>query len=90
MTLLVRPMRIDDLAACEAITRAAYHQVDRATFQRSWPDPAPRSEAGRADWLAKSRHKLTTDPGGCWVAEEGGVVVGLHRADEQGHDTCAA
>ena len=77
MTLLVRPMRLDDLAACEAITRAAYYEVDRATFQRSWPDPAPRSEAGRADWLAKSRHKLATDPGGCWVAEEDGVVVGL-------------
>ena len=77
MTLLVRPMQAGDLAACEAITRAAYYEVDRATFQRSWPDPAPRSETGRADWLAKSRHKLTTDPGGCWVAEEDGVVVGL-------------
>lgn len=77
MTLLVRPMRADDLPACEAITRDAYLQVDRATYQRSWPDPAPRTEAGRADWLAKSRHKLTTDPDGCWVAEEDGVVVGL-------------
>lgn len=77
MTLLVRPMQGDDLAACEAITRAAYHEVDRATVQRSWPDPAARSEAGRADWLATSRHTLTTDPGGCWVAEEDGVVVGL-------------
>lgn len=77
MSLLVRPMRADDLAACEAITRAAYFEVDRATVQRSWPDPTPRSEAGRADWLAKSRHKLATDPGGCWVADEDGVVVGL-------------
>lgn len=77
MTLLVRPMQVDDLPACESITRAAYFEVDRATFQRSWPDPEPRSEAGRTDWLAKSRHKLATDPGGCWVAEEDGVVVGL-------------
>ncbi len=77
MTLLVRPMRVEDLTACEAITRAAYLEVDRATFQRSWPDPTPRPEAGRADWLAKSRHKLTTDPDGCWVAEEDGAVVGL-------------
>jgi GNAT superfamily N-acetyltransferase len=77
VTLLVRPMQVDDLPACEAITRAAYFEVDRATFQRSWPDPQPRSEAGRTEWLTKSRHKLTTDPGGCWVAEEDGVVVGL-------------
>lgn len=77
MTLLVRPMRAEDLTACEAITRAAYYEVDRASYQRSWPEPVPRSDAGRADWLAKSRHKLTTDPGGCWVAEEDGVIVGL-------------
>jgi len=77
VTLLIRPMQVDDLLACEAITRAAYFEVDRATYQRSWPEPAPRSESGRADWLAKSRHKLATDPDGCWVAEEDGVVVGL-------------
>ena len=77
MTLLVRPMRAEDLPSCEGITRTAYYEVDRASYQRSWPDPAPRSEAGSADWLAKSRHKLSTDPGGCWVAEEDGVVVGL-------------
>lgn len=77
MTLLVRPMRDDDLPACEAITRAAYFGVDRATYQRSWPDPTPRPESARADWLAKSRHTLATDPGGCWVAEEDGEVVGL-------------
>ncbi|MBL0747431.1 GNAT family N-acetyltransferase [Nocardioides baculatus] len=77
MTLLVRPMQVEDLPACEAITRTAYFEVDRTTSQRGWPDPQPRSESGRADWLAKSRHKLATDPGGCWVAEEDGVVVGL-------------
>lgn len=77
MTLLVRPMQVEDLPACEEITRVAYYEVDRATSQRSWPDPAPRSESARANWLAKSRHKLTTDPGGCWVAEEDGEVVGL-------------
>lgn len=77
MTLLVRPMQVDDLPACEAITRDAYFQVDRATYQRSWPDPRPRSGVARDDWIAKSRHKLSTDPGGCWVAEEDGEVVGL-------------
>lgn len=77
MSLLVRPMREADLPACEAITRTAYHAVDRATYQRSWPDPEPRPESGRQAWLAKSRHKLATDPGGCWVAEEDGEVLGL-------------
>lgn len=77
MTLLVRPMQVDDLPACEEITREAYFEVDRTTSPRSWPEPQRRSDPGRADWLAKSRHKLATDPGGCWVAEEDGVVVGL-------------
>ena len=77
MTLLLRPMQADDLPACEAISRAAYVEVDRATFPRSWPDPEPRSGAARADWLAKTRHTLSTDPGGCWVAEEDGIVIGL-------------
>lgn len=77
MTLLVRPMQEDDLPACEAITRDAYFGVDLATHQRSWPEPTPRSGTARADWVAKSRHKLSTDPDGCWVAQEDGVVVGL-------------
>lgn len=77
MSTLIRPMRTDDVPACEALTRTAYFEVDRRTHQRSWPDPRPRSAAGTADWIAKTTHKLATDPDGCWVADVDGAVLGL-------------
>lgn len=70
-------MRPGDLPACEAVTRVAYFAVDQLTSQRGWPDPQPRSEPAAEAWLEKSRHKLATDPDGCWVADADGAVVGL-------------
>ncbi|MCF6377237.1 GNAT family N-acetyltransferase [Nocardioides KLBMP 9356] len=73
---LVRPMREDDLAAFADITATSYYEVETRTAQRSWPDPVRRPAARNGTWIERARAALRTDPGGCWVAEVDGEVVG--------------
>ena len=73
----IRPMRPDDVEACEVISSRAFHELDLRTFPRGWPDPEPRPPHRSEAWHVRTRHLLTTDPGGCWVAEADGEVVGF-------------
>ncbi len=69
-------MRADDVAAVESLTSRSYFELDQRTSQRNRPDPAPRSAARGAMWQRRVHHLLGTDPGGCWVAEADGELVG--------------
>lgn len=73
----IRPMRSDDVPAAERLSAVSYHAVDEATVQRDWPAPELRSPERAAAWVLRTRHLLTTDPGGCWVAEHDGVMLGF-------------
>jgi GNAT superfamily N-acetyltransferase len=72
----VRPMHEGDLQAFAEITATSYYEVETRTAQRSWPDPVRRPAARNGHWIHRARQALITDPGGCWVAEVDGVVVG--------------
>ena len=72
----IRPMRADDVEEVERLTSASYYELDTRTSQRGWPDPAPRSAARGVMWQRRVHHVLGTDPGGCWVADADGEVVG--------------
>lgn len=76
MTLLVRPMREEDLEAFGDLTATSYHEVETRTAQRAWPDPVRRPPGRNAAWIHRARAAIATDPGGCWVAEVDGEVVG--------------
>ncbi|WP_207208692.1 GNAT family N-acetyltransferase [Nocardioides oleivorans] len=73
---LVRPMREGDLEAFAEITATSYYEVDARTYQRAWPDPVRRPAARNGAWINRTRAALRTDPGGCWVAEVDGELVG--------------
>lgn len=73
---LVRPMREGDLEVFADITSTSYYEVDARTSQRAWPDPVRRPAARNGAWIRRTGKALVTDPGGCWVAEVGGEVVG--------------
>lgn len=70
-------MTVADVPALERLSAAAYHEVDLQTFQRSWPDPSPRSPERAEAWRRRTEHLLRTDPGGSWVAQQDGELVGF-------------
>jgi GNAT superfamily N-acetyltransferase len=65
--MMLRPMREDDIAAVESITDTAF-----APLGQGFPRSPVRAERFRQ----RARHQLATDPGGCWIVEAGGEVVG--------------
>ena len=68
--LPVRPMRLDDaLGVHELCARVLFS-----------PQPGIDEDLGRARSLARIEHLVTTDPGGCWVAEHEGAVAGVAMA----------
>jgi GNAT superfamily N-acetyltransferase len=70
-------MRADDVETAERLSSEAFHEVDRRLARRGDPDPEPRSAERGAQWVGRTQHYLRTDPGGCWVAEVDGEMVGF-------------
>jgi GNAT superfamily N-acetyltransferase len=67
----IRPLRPEDAAAAAATARTALGRM----FPE--PEPSPEEQAIRvAGGTARVAHLQQTDPGGCWVAEHDGRVVG--------------
>jgi ribosomal protein S18 acetylase RimI-like enzyme len=69
----IRPLRPEDVPAADLV---AWGALRRAVPPEQLPDEAVRSPRGRG----RIAHVLATDPGGCWVAEAGGEVVGVALA----------
>src|SRR4051812_48187252 len=66
-----------DVAVAERLSALGFHELETRLTPRSWPDPQPRSTERGAAWMVRTRHFLSTDPGGCWVAEDDGGLVGF-------------
>ena len=73
----IRPLRGDDVAAAERLTSASYHELDLRTRTVGSPEAEPREGAAAQSWERRVHHLLRTDPGGCWVAEADGRLVGV-------------
>lgn len=73
----IRPMLPDDVPTAEQISDEAFHELDRRTFQRDWPEPERRTPEHSARWISRTMAFLELDPGGCWVAEDADGVVGF-------------
>ncbi|HEY3017061.1 MAG TPA: GNAT family N-acetyltransferase [Nocardioides sp.] len=74
--LVIRPMTTDDVPAAERLSAVGFLELDQRMFRRDWPDPELRPAARSGPWITRTRHIVETDPGGCWVAEYDGELVG--------------
>lgn len=69
----IRPMRADDVAAAERLTARAFAPSSRS-------GETERTTERHRRWTGRLHYLLEVDRGGCWVADEGGSVVGVAAA----------
>jgi GNAT superfamily N-acetyltransferase len=70
----VRPLEVSDIDAVHEVSVDAFQDLNRRFGEPPEP-PGPIVSA-----RVRMRHLLATDPGGAWVAESGGEVVGCSLA----------
>ncbi len=75
--VVIRPMLAEDVARGEVLSGAAYAVSEQYEPRRERPSPVTRTPARAGQWTTRTRHLLGTDPGGCWVAELDGELVGI-------------
>jgi len=73
---VVRPLAEADVAAAFDVSTTAFDALDSANHRPSDPVDDEGTRRGRA----RIAHLLDTDPGGSWVAADGGAVVGIALA----------
>ena len=73
----VRLLSVDDLPEAERASDVTFIDADRRDRRVSEPEPEPRSQAAARKWTDRMRYFLDIDPGGCWVAVDGGDVAGF-------------
>jgi GNAT superfamily N-acetyltransferase len=69
-------MRPEDLSGVERLSDEAFFELDTRTHGPGLPTPARRTPEHSAAWQARTAHVLEHDPGGCWVADDEGALVG--------------
>lgn len=80
----VRPMQESDLPAAERASAVTFLEADRLGRRVGEPEAEPRSSSGSRQWIDRMRYFLTVDPEGCWVAVDGGAVVGFAVSQNRG------
>ncbi len=73
-------MRPDDVPTAERVSAEAFHDVDVRLHRPGLPEPELRPVTRASGWIDRTHHLLTTDPGGCWVAEDDGGMLGFATA----------
>ena len=77
MNPVIRPMRPEDVPAAERVSDEGFFELDTRLQRASDPAPQRRSDRHRQVWIERTRHLVGTDPGGCWVVEDGSGLVGM-------------
>lgn len=75
--LSIRPMTAADVPDAERVSDEGFFELDSRLQRPGGRRPERRSAPHRAVWLERTLHLLRTDPGGCWVAELDGEMVGM-------------
>ncbi|MCB8956184.1 MAG: GNAT family N-acetyltransferase [Nocardioides sp.] len=75
--LIIRPMTLADVPEAERVSDEGFFELDTRMRRVTGPEAQRRGDAHRAVWVERTRHFVRTDPGGCWVAEDGTGIVGI-------------
>ena len=70
-------MTVDDVAAAERLSDAAFFALDSAQRRVTDPEPQHRTPEHQRAWASRTAHLVRTDPDGCWVAEDDSGILGI-------------
>jgi GNAT superfamily N-acetyltransferase len=79
-----------DVRVAEGISDDAFFALDTANRLPAAPAPERRSAPQSAAWQARTRGFIASDPGGSWVAEQDGEVVGFATSFRREQVWCLA
>jgi GNAT superfamily N-acetyltransferase len=82
--LVLRPVLEPDLAVLERVSEETFLEADRLTRRALEPEPEPRSSLASIAWMDRMRYLISTDPSGCWVAEDDGQPIGFAFSQNRG------
>jgi GNAT superfamily N-acetyltransferase len=71
MDVLIRPMVLADVPGAEGLSDEAFAPLAEPGMSIN------RTPDMQASWRQRAEHLLGTDPAGCWVAEQGGEMLGF-------------
>ena len=75
--LTIRPMTSEEVPLAEQICSDAFLDLDQRTGRRDDPEPHRSPQDRRQRWITRTRQLLSTDAGGCWIAEDATGMVGF-------------
>jgi len=75
--VLIRPMTVADVPVAERLSAESFFDLDVRTANPALPAPELRPATRAGGWIARTEHFMATDPGGCWVVEDGSGMVGV-------------
>src|SRR4249920_2108676 len=87
---LIRPMRLDDVPVAERLSAEGFYELDVRSHRPGLPEPRLRPASRSVAWRERTAHFLDTDPGGCWVAEDGSGMVGFATSFKRELTWCLA
>ena len=73
-------MTRQDVPAVERLSDEVFYDLSLRMHRQGWPTPERRSPERSTTWSRRQEHLVGTDPGGCWVADGGGAIVGAATA----------
>jgi GNAT superfamily N-acetyltransferase len=68
---MIRPMTADDVEEAERLCDEAFTPMAEPGMSTG------RTPLQQAQWRQRAAHLVATDPGGCWVADQDGVMLGF-------------
>ncbi|WP_410556346.1 GNAT family N-acetyltransferase [Actinomadura fulvescens] len=80
----IRPLTPDDLPGAERASAVTFLEADRLSRRWDEPEPEPPDAAASRRWIDTIGYLLSVDPGGCWVAEDSGTIVGFAISQNRG------
>src|SRR5438067_53525 len=77
-------MREQDLVLAERASAKLFFEAEESGREVEESEVAFRTPAAAKQWIDRMRLFLGVDPGGCWVAEDGGGIGGFAISQNRG------